>query len=414
MTKVDEIIPQKLWISNEQSAFEYDILRQLGIKQILTVGKEIKQHDGPVDFAFMRVDIYDSHMESLYEWFGKTKEFIDKGPTLVHCVMGISRSGTVVLSYLMAHEHISFDEAFRKIYKIRGILPNTGFLSDLKKYENELQIKQKTKCHNCKDKSNAIYYFPICKIKADLNETLEIRLACNLCVNETRGHFLGRICFGILPKAYWAIVDEYNKEKFYKQICHVNIDYINGDVQRAFSNFHNTLGIAIKCHPTLEGYIENPLLYFELFYVFYSCEKHSFTIFISQYPLLNLMFSVVIDTWKVIETTTENIIKRNANLMLGYDSNDSKLNFTFQKIVDLIDEYSRGEMTQYIPRYLIESVCNEPDEKYPMLNDKIKKIPAKPFVLMFKEFKSSGSMVMYEPALYAKDFYNFIKETSTK
>lgn len=58
---------------------------------------------------------------------------------LVHCYMGVSRSTTFVLAYLMRSKGMSYEHAFQYVQKRRPIInPNPGFIAQLKIYEKEL------------------------------------------------------------------------------------------------------------------------------------------------------------------------------------------------------------------------------------------------------------------------------------
>ena len=47
---------------------------------------------------------------------------------LVHCAAGISRSGTVVVAYMMAKYNIRYEDAVRMVRAKRGcVCPNQGF-----------------------------------------------------------------------------------------------------------------------------------------------------------------------------------------------------------------------------------------------------------------------------------------------
>ncbi|XP_026529962.1 dual specificity protein phosphatase 13-like [Notechis scutatus] len=57
------------------------------------------------------------------------------GKVLVHCAMGISRSATLVLAFLMIYENKNLVEALKMVREHRGVCPNTGFLSQLRELD---------------------------------------------------------------------------------------------------------------------------------------------------------------------------------------------------------------------------------------------------------------------------------------
>lgn len=61
------------------------------------------------------------------------------GKVLVHCLMGMSRSSTCVLSYLMIKIGLTAAEALRRLRLHRDIRPNDGFLRQLAELDNKLR-----------------------------------------------------------------------------------------------------------------------------------------------------------------------------------------------------------------------------------------------------------------------------------
>ena len=57
----------------------------------------------------------------------------------MHCQMGVSRSATVVLAYLMLHRDMSLMSAARAVRAKREIFPNEGFLKQLCMLEKEIE-----------------------------------------------------------------------------------------------------------------------------------------------------------------------------------------------------------------------------------------------------------------------------------
>lgn len=65
------------------------------------------------------------------------------GKLLVHCVMGRSRSATLFLAYLMIYKNMTVVNAIEHVKKHRCILPNRGFLKQLRTLDVQLQKQRK-------------------------------------------------------------------------------------------------------------------------------------------------------------------------------------------------------------------------------------------------------------------------------
>ena len=61
------------------------------------------------------------------------------GRILVHCAVGVSRSATLVLAYLMLYHRLTLVEAIKKVKDHRGIIPNRGFLRQLLALDRRLR-----------------------------------------------------------------------------------------------------------------------------------------------------------------------------------------------------------------------------------------------------------------------------------
>ena len=62
------------------------------------------------------------------DFFEEAKK--EGGKVYVHCVQGVSRSATIVISYLMFTRKMTFHDAFSYVRERRGIInPNTGFIT---------------------------------------------------------------------------------------------------------------------------------------------------------------------------------------------------------------------------------------------------------------------------------------------
>uniref|UniRef100_A0A669D5Y4 Dual specificity protein phosphatase n=1 Tax=Oreochromis niloticus TaxID=8128 RepID=A0A669D5Y4_ORENI len=58
---------------------------------------------------------------------------------LIHCAVGVSRSASIVLAYLMIHHNYTLLDAINKVKERRWIFPNRGFLKQLRALDMKLQ-----------------------------------------------------------------------------------------------------------------------------------------------------------------------------------------------------------------------------------------------------------------------------------
>ncbi|CAF1438843.1 unnamed protein product [Rotaria sordida] len=98
----------------------------------------------PESNDYLRVNIYDKPSEQIRPFFQHVFEFIRRHHSLghsvlVHCQMGISRSATLVIAYLMIDGHKTLGEAFQQVKSVRQqIDPNEGFIRQLRELEISL------------------------------------------------------------------------------------------------------------------------------------------------------------------------------------------------------------------------------------------------------------------------------------
>ncbi|KAG5831527.1 hypothetical protein ANANG_G00304630 [Anguilla anguilla] len=150
-THVNEVWPN-VFIGDEKTALERDNLEKMGVTHILNAaeGKWNNVATGPKYYSDMNVEYYGVEAEdvptfNLGEFFHPAAQFIDRALSspqnklLVHCVMGRSRSATLFLAYLMIHKDMTVVEAIEHVKERRCILPNRGFLKQLRQLDIQLQ-----------------------------------------------------------------------------------------------------------------------------------------------------------------------------------------------------------------------------------------------------------------------------------
>lgn len=64
------------------------------------------------------------------------------GRVLVHCVMGLSRSSTCVIAFLMLKKDLSAAVSLKTVRENREVRPNAGFMRQLAEYDLELCRKK--------------------------------------------------------------------------------------------------------------------------------------------------------------------------------------------------------------------------------------------------------------------------------
>ncbi len=99
------------------------------------------------DFRHLFVDLHDGIHEDIAGRFSQFFDFAEAATAndpnaklFVHCEVGVSRSATLVIAWLMKTETMSFFDALCRVRSKRfQVLPNIGFASQLQRLEHELQ-----------------------------------------------------------------------------------------------------------------------------------------------------------------------------------------------------------------------------------------------------------------------------------
>ncbi|PBK63486.1 phosphatases II [Armillaria solidipes] len=129
----NEIVKGQLFLGNLTSAMSAGQRTMLGITHIVSVCPEYSS-TGP---NHLTIAVDDSEYDDLLIHLPRACQFIESalaqgGCVLVHCVMGISRSTTVVAAYLMKTRGISTSLALKLIKRERPCAhPNYGFIKQL-------------------------------------------------------------------------------------------------------------------------------------------------------------------------------------------------------------------------------------------------------------------------------------------
>ena len=134
-------ITDKIYLGNEDTARDKELLKKLNISNILICAEGCNTFY-PDEYKYKILYLDDAVDEDLLSWIKEAFEFIDssKDNIYIHCVMGISRSASIVIAYIMYKNKMTFNEAFDFVAKKRKVIsPNTGFQNQLKKFEKILK-----------------------------------------------------------------------------------------------------------------------------------------------------------------------------------------------------------------------------------------------------------------------------------
>uniref|UniRef100_A0A8D0AY65 Dual specificity protein phosphatase n=1 Tax=Salvator merianae TaxID=96440 RepID=A0A8D0AY65_SALMN len=148
----DEVWPG-LYLGDQDIAANRRELARLHISHILNASHS--KWRGGADYyegtgiSYLGIEAHDSPTFDMSPYFQPAAEFIHKalsktgGRILVHCAVGVSRSATLVLAYLMIYHHLSLVEAIKTVKDHRGIIPNRGFLRQLSALDGSLRPQRK-------------------------------------------------------------------------------------------------------------------------------------------------------------------------------------------------------------------------------------------------------------------------------
>eukprot|EP00831_Metopus_contortus_P076356 TRINITY_DN7044_c0_g2_i1.p1 TRINITY_DN7044_c0_g2~~TRINITY_DN7044_c0_g2_i1.p1 ORF type:complete len:155 (-),score=23.32 TRINITY_DN7044_c0_g2_i1:67-531(-) len=144
---MDNIL-ENLYLSDSFAAGDSKLLEEQKIRHIFIAGNSLVKHF-PDFINYMQINVYDFPTENIYKYFRPAIEFIDEGrkkgeAVLVHCSAGVSRSGSIVIAYVMHEMKIGLNEAWRFVKEARScVYPNDGFYHQLQKFEKDLGLVSK-------------------------------------------------------------------------------------------------------------------------------------------------------------------------------------------------------------------------------------------------------------------------------
>ncbi|XP_056098284.1 dual specificity protein phosphatase 13-like [Rhinichthys klamathensis goyatoka] len=145
----DEVWPN-LFLGDMSVANDRFSLWKSGITRVLNAAHGHMHCQGSHQFYGSKVEYYgvaaeDSPSFNLSVYFHPCADYIKEvlgSPgerVLVHCAVGVSRSASLVLAYLMIHQRLSLLDAIKTVKQHRWIFPNRGFLKQLRALDASLR-----------------------------------------------------------------------------------------------------------------------------------------------------------------------------------------------------------------------------------------------------------------------------------
>lgn len=150
LTHINEVWPN-LFLGDAYAARDKSRLIQLGITHVVNVAAGKFQVDTGAKFyrgtplEYYGIEADDNPFFDLSVYFLPVARYIrdalniPRSRVLVHCAMGVSRSATIVLAFLMIFENMTLVDAIQTVQAHRDICPNSGFLRQLQVLDNRLR-----------------------------------------------------------------------------------------------------------------------------------------------------------------------------------------------------------------------------------------------------------------------------------
>ncbi|XP_029410315.1 dual specificity protein phosphatase 13 isoform X1 [Nannospalax galili] len=150
LNHINEVWPN-LFLGDAYAARDKNHLIQLGITHVVNVAAGKFQVDTGAKFyhgtslEYYGIEADDNPFFDLSVYFLPVARYIrdalsaPQSRVLVHCAMGVSRSATIVLAFLMIYKNMTLVDAIQTVQAHRDICPNSGFLRQLQVLDNRLR-----------------------------------------------------------------------------------------------------------------------------------------------------------------------------------------------------------------------------------------------------------------------------------
>jgi len=155
---ISEILKDKIYLSGIQGAINIDEIKKLGINVIVStlhfdpMIEKKEPYNGITCIYYYAEDDDDFNIDQYFEPFQKVVEN-PNSKILVHCHCGVSKSATLIASYLIHNyvnkykkrllEKYDVDRILEIMRKKRSVVdPNDGFVKQLVDYRTKLMLEK--------------------------------------------------------------------------------------------------------------------------------------------------------------------------------------------------------------------------------------------------------------------------------
>ena len=136
---------ERVWLGDIATASNVTKLKEMNITHVVSAILGIGELSS--EFTYHRIPVRDVEWEELSAYFHSTADFIENAlnespnnRVFVHCVCGVSRSATLVASWLVKYRNFGPDEAIEYLQSRRDVVdPNPGFRKQLQSFAQEIK-----------------------------------------------------------------------------------------------------------------------------------------------------------------------------------------------------------------------------------------------------------------------------------
>ncbi|KZT67365.1 phosphatases II [Daedalea quercina L-15889] len=167
------LIVPRLYLSNLFTARDRTQLAELGITHVLSAMEEAPNLPQDLGLKTLHVPIRDevgvdilAYLDETTAWIKAALEENETNKVLVHCLVGMSRSATVVCAYILATTNMTPSETIDFVVSRRCVVcPNVGFRKQLEHYYMRLHPDAKSPARPTTPKSQGKFGMNLGKLR---------------------------------------------------------------------------------------------------------------------------------------------------------------------------------------------------------------------------------------------------------